>query len=151
MKLAEALIERAEIQKRNKQLVSRIKNIAKIQEGDVPAEKPDDLIAEYEINMMRFLELVKRINLTNSKTVFDAEMSIADAIAYRDYLGARIGTFRDICEYAAITYNRYSRNEIRFVSNINSVEIQSKIDLMSKEYREFDTKLQGLNWTVELL
>ena len=151
MKLSEALIERAEIQKKNGQLMNRIKSNTKVQEGDSPSEKPEELIAEYEKNMDRFLELVKRINLTNSKTSFDEEMSIADAIAYRDYLGAKIGSYRDIYEAATIKVDRYNRNEIKFVRCIDSKELQGKIDRLSKEYRVLDTKLQGLNWTVDLL
>ena len=151
MKLAEALIERAEIQKKNGQLVNRIKSNTMVQEGDLPSEKPEELIAEYEQNMERFLELVRQINRTNSKTAFDEEMSISDAIAYRDYLGAKIGTYRDIYESATIKVDRYNRTEIKFVRCIDSGEIQKKIDALSKEYRELDTKLQGLNWTVDLI
>ena len=151
MKLAEALIERAEIQKQNGQLSKRIKSNIKVQEGDLPAEKPEELIAEYEKNMDRFLDLVKRINLTNSKTAFDGEKSIADAIAYRDYLGAKIGTYRDFYEIAVIKIDIYNRREVKFVSCFEPSGLQSKINSLSKEYRELDTKLQGINWTVELL
>ena len=151
MKLAEALIERAEIQKKNGQLMNRIKSNTKVQDGDSPAEKPEELIAEYEKNMDRFLELVKQINMTNSKTTFDGEKSIADAIAYRDFLGAKIGSYRDIYESATIKVDRYNRTEIKFVRCIDSGKLQSKIDMLSKEYRELDTKLQGLNWTTDLI
>ena len=102
MKLAEALIERAEIQKRNGQLVSRIKDNSKVQEGDLPAEKPEELIAVYEDNMTRFLELVQRINKTNCGTAFDGEISIADAIAVRDCIGAKIKAYRDFYDSSTI-------------------------------------------------
>ena len=151
MKLAEALIERAEIQKKNGQLINRIKDNTKAQEGDLPSEKPEELIAEYEENMIRFLELVQRINNTNSKTPFDGEKSIADAIALRDCLGARIRAYREFYESATIRADRYNRNEIKFVSCIDSKEIQNQINQLSKEYRETDTKLQSINWTVDLM
>ena len=48
MKLAEALILRADCQKRFEQLKSRLLTNARIQEGDQPAEKPQDLLAEIE-------------------------------------------------------------------------------------------------------
>jgi hypothetical protein len=48
MKLAEALILRADCQKRFAQLKSRLLTNAKIQEGDKPAEKPRELIRELE-------------------------------------------------------------------------------------------------------
>ncbi len=48
MKLAEALILRADCQKRIAQLKSRLLTNAKVQEGDAPAETPQDLIVEVE-------------------------------------------------------------------------------------------------------
>lgn len=48
MKLAEALIERAELQKINAQFLYRIESNTKVQEGDKPAEDPMELMAEYE-------------------------------------------------------------------------------------------------------
>ena len=151
MKLAEALIERAELQKKNNQLISRIKDNAKVQDGDAPSEKPEDLIAEYENNMACFLELVQKINRTNCKASFDGDNSIADAIAQRDYIGAKIRAYREFYESATIKIDRYSRNEIKIVSCIDAKELQKQIDKLSKEYREIDMKLQGINWTVDLL
>ena len=52
MKLAEALIERAEIQKENAQLLSRMTSNVIVQEGDAPIEQPQELIAEYEKNIV---------------------------------------------------------------------------------------------------
>lgn len=151
MKLAEALIERAEIQKKNGQLISRVKDNTKVQDGDSPSENPEELIAEYDSNMARFLELVQRINRTNSETAFSEEMSIADAIAMRDCLGAKIRAYRDFYESATIRTDRFSHNEIKFVRCVDSKELQRHINELSKKYREIDTALQGINWTVELL
>ena len=152
MKLAEALIERAEIQRKNGQLIDRIKNNTRFQEGDVPAENPEELIAEYEENMKRFLVLVKRINDTNCKTPFEGAMCIADAIAERDYLGLRIKAYREFYDSAVVKRdNYYRRNEIRTVSNSNPRQLQERINELSKEYRELDTKLQSMNWTVDLM
>ena len=151
MKLAEALIERAEIQKKNGQLISRIRDNTKVQEGESPSEKPEELIALYEENMTRFLELVQRINKTNCETPLDDKMSIADAIALRDYLGAKIRAYREFYESATIRVDRYSQKEIKIVRCIDAKELQNQVDRLSKEYREIDTKLQGINWTVDLL
>ena len=151
MKLAEALIERAEIQKKNRQLIDRIKDNANIQEGDLPPEKPEELIAVYEGNMVRFLELVQRINETNCKKPFDETRSIADAIALRDCLASKIRAYREFYESATIKLNRYSQKEIKTVRCIDAKEMQNQIDRFSKEYRQIDTKLQSINWTVDLL
>ena len=76
MKLAEALILRADCQKRIAQLKSRLLTNAKVQEGDAPAETPQDLIVELERAASELLDLIKRINKTNSATFLpDAERS----------------------------------------------------------------------------
>ena len=151
MKLAEALIERAELKKENAQLLVRIKGNAVVQEGDLPSENPKDLLNQYEKNMERFLYLVQKINETNSKTPFDSQMSISDAIALRDFYGAKHKIYQQLYEFASVNMTRYSHNEIRFVRCLEPSDIQKKIGEVAKEYRKLDTKLQGLNWTVEVI
>ena len=151
MKLAEALIERAELKKENAQLLSRIKSNTLVQEGDSPAEDPEALIAQYEHNMEHLLWLVQKINETNSKTSFDDNMSISDAIALRDFYGAKHKAYQTMYESTTISVNRYSQNEIKFVRSLQPSVIQKKIDEVAKKYRKLDTKLQGLNWTVDLI
>ena len=85
MKLAEALILRADSQKRIAQLKSRLLTNAKVQEGDKPAETPQDLVTELGSVSNELLDLIKRINRTNSATVF-ARGTISDALAERDVL-----------------------------------------------------------------
>ena len=69
MKLAEALILRADCEKRIAQLKSRLLVNAKVQEGDKPAEIPQELIGELEHVARELLDLIKSINKTNSATV----------------------------------------------------------------------------------
>ena len=151
MKLAEALIERAEIKKQNGQLMKRVKDNVRVQEGDSPAENYEELLSEIVRNMERLLVLTQRINETNIKTAFGSDMNIAEAIAVRDCLGAKIRVHKEIYEKATINPDRYTRNEIKFVRCIDIKELQKQIDQFAKDYREMDTKIQGLNWTVELL
>ena len=86
MKLAEALILRADCQKRIAQLKSRLLVNAKVQEGDKPAETPQELIAELGHVSTELLDLIKRINRTNSATAFAGRGTISDALAERDVL-----------------------------------------------------------------
>ena len=66
MKLAEALIMRSDCQKRIAQLKSRLLANARVQENEAPAERPEDLIKELELVSEQLVDLVKRINRTNS-------------------------------------------------------------------------------------
>jgi hypothetical protein len=77
MKLAEALILRADCQKRIAQLKSRLLTNAKVQEGDAPAETPQDLIVELERASSELLDLIRRINRTNSATAFAGRRAIS--------------------------------------------------------------------------
>jgi len=151
VKLAQALIERAELKVKNAALLDRIQKNTLVQEGDEPGESPEALIAEYEENMARMELLITHINRTNSTALFDGERTITDAIAARDCLGAKIRAYRSICDSASGEHIRYGRNEIKFVRCVNVKELQNMIDRLSKEYRSLDTRLQELNWTVELL
>ena len=151
MKLSEALIERAELQRKNAQLFSRIKNNTMVQEGDTPAENPQDLITEYEENMERLLFLIRKINATNNATPFDNDGNVADAIARRDNLKAKIELYRSVYESAMIRPQRYSPTEVKFVRCVDAKELQNIINKLSKQYREMDTKLQGINWTTDLI
>ena len=63
MKLANALAQRADLQRRMAQLASRLMNNAKVQEGERPAEEPAELLAQLE-EISRQLEAVSYTHLT---------------------------------------------------------------------------------------
>ncbi len=150
MKLAEALNLRADVQKRIASLKERLIRNAKVQEGDVPAEDPVVLLKELEGNIIEFEKLIKAINKTNSLTYIEGE-SITDIIAKRDALGLKLSVLRSFIDTASEKIDRYSNKEIKILSTVNVSEKQEEVDKLSKEYRIIDTKLQGLNWTIDLV
>ena len=151
MKLAEALILRADCQKRFAQLRSRLLTNAKIQEGDKPAEKPQELIRELEGVAGELVDLIKRINKTNSATVVANSKTLSDVLAERDVLALRRTAYNDLALGAAIAHGRLTRSEIKYVSTINVAETQKRADELAKEYRELDARIQELNWQTELI
>ncbi|WP_297995308.1 DIP1984 family protein [uncultured Clostridium sp.] len=150
MKLAEALNLRADVQKRIASLKERLIRNAKVQEGDVPAEDPVVLLKELDGNIIELEKLIKAINKTNSLTYIEGE-SITDIIAKRDALGLKLSVLRSFIDTASEKIDRYSNKEIKILSTINVSEKQEEVDKLSKEYRIIDTKLQGLNWTIDLV
>ncbi|MBQ3816352.1 MAG: DIP1984 family protein, partial [Clostridia bacterium] len=64
MKLAEALIERADLQKRIDQLEDRLQSNGLVQDGEEPAEDPVVLLAELTTLSTSLEDLITRINLT---------------------------------------------------------------------------------------
>lgn len=151
MKLAEALILRADCQKRIAQLQSRLMNNAKVQEGDAPAEAPQDLIAEIERANAELLQLIQRINKTNSATAFDNERTISDVLAERDCIALKRGAYANLAQEAVITHGRFTRSEIKYVTTIDVAETQKRADELAKNHRDLDARIQELNWQTELL
>jgi hypothetical protein len=109
MKLAEALILRADCQKRFAQLKSRLLTNAKVQEGDKAAEDPKELAAELERVADQLADLVKRINKTNSATLFAGDRTISDALADRDVLALRRSLYVDLAQAAPLLHRTASR------------------------------------------
>ena len=70
MKLAEALILRADIQKRIEQIKSRLFNNVLTQEGESPSEDPNILLKEVNLLQDELTTLIKKINRTNNNTYF---------------------------------------------------------------------------------
>ncbi len=150
MKLAEALSLRADLQKRISQLEERIKSNVRIQEGEDPAEDPDDLFRELNTALKQLEDLIFRINLTNMETTSEGEVLTA-IIARKDTLALRISVLRNVLSEAAGANNRYSMNEIRYVRTINVAELQKYVDDLSHSLRELDVRLQQANWSTDLL
>ena len=150
MKLANALSQRSELQTRIRQMEVRLNNNAKVQEGERPAEDPQGLLAELDTVMEELEALITRINLTNSAGLSDGG-TITALLARRDCLSRRVEILRGFLDCASALTNRATRGEIKIHSTVKVSELQKKIDGLSRELRELDTKIQGLNWTTELL
>ena len=151
MKLAEALILRADYQKRIEQLRSRLVNAAKIQEGETPPENPQSLLTELETVINELTTLIQKINQTNSRTILADNLTISDALAKRDMLSLKRSVYNSLLESASYRQNRYSLTEIKSISTVNIAEIQGECDRMARDYRLLDTKIQEANWNTELL
>jgi len=151
MKLATALSERSDIQKRLAQLQVRLNNNAKVQQGDQPSENPAELLKELDSLIKREEELVSKINLTNSLTKIENGVTITELLAKRDTLKTKLSILREFLDNASAKANRYSRTEIVMESTVVVSEQQKKLDKLSKQFRELDEQIQQLNWTTELL
>lgn len=151
MKLAEALILRADYKKRLAQLRQRISFNAKVQEGEKPAQDPNALLKEFEEVADNMCDLLKRINRTNLATTFEKNRTLTDALAERDVLAMRRTVYEELVNSASATQDRYSRSEIKSQSTVNVKQIQKQVDGFAKAYRELDTAIQALNWNTELL
>ncbi|MBQ2323970.1 MAG: DIP1984 family protein, partial [Oscillospiraceae bacterium] len=92
MKLAEALQERADLNRKIAQLRERLENNAIVQEGEKTPEDPAQLLVELDASIRRLEELMARINKTNTRTL-DGEKSITDLIARKDALRVQVDAY----------------------------------------------------------
>ncbi|MEK4109361.1 hypothetical protein ABIC86_005836 [Paenibacillus sp. DS2363] len=151
MRLAEALVLRADEQKKIAQLKQRLERVVKVQEGEQPAEDPQLLMIDLENTIRSLTVLVKKINKTNAQTDFTAGVTLADALAERDGIMQERASFNEVLQNASIRQDRYSRSEVKYERTVNIADIQHKVDCLSKSYRELDFKIQEKNWTIDLI
>lgn len=150
MKLAEALIERSDLQKRLALLEGRLKRSSRVQEGDEPPESPELLLTELDELSNSLEDLIRRINRTNVLTAINQD-SLADLIVRRDGIAKKKGILLNVIESASIMQERYSQTEVRYLNTISVPDLQRRFDALAREYRLLDTEIQRRNWLTELL
>ena len=149
MKLASALTERSQLQDRIQQLGSRLNNNALVQEGEQPAEDPQELLAELEGDYQRLETLIARINQTNVATCVEGR-SLCQLLAERDCLLGRQRVMRSFLDAASNLVTRRTVGEIKIKSTVNVSQLQKQVDKQAKALRELDDRIQEANWTTEL-
>lgn len=150
MKLAEALQERADLNRRIEQLRYRLSNNVLVQEGEKPLEDPAALLEELESSFTRLEWLIARINLTNCAVKVEGR-SLTELIARRDVLSLRAEAYRRLVEEASQNTHRATRTEIKILSTVDVPALQKQADDASRELRLLDNTLQATNWTANLM
>ena len=150
MKLAEALQERADLNRRIEQLRYRLNNNVLVQEGEKPLEDPAALLEELESSFTRLEWLIARINLTNCAVKVEGR-SLTELIARRDVLSRRAVAYRRLVEEASQNTHRATRTEIKILSAVDVPALQRQADDASRELRLLDNTLQATNWTADLM
>ena len=150
MKLAEALQERADLNRRIEQLRYRLSNNVLVQEGEKPLEDPAALLEELESSFTRLEWLIARINLTNCAVKVEGR-SLTELIARRDVLSLRAEAYRRLVEEASQNTHRATRTEIKILSAVDVPALQRQTDDASRELRLLDNTLQATNWTADLM
>lgn len=149
MKLAEALQERADLNRRIADLRSRLTDNALVQEGERPAEDPAELMAELDRCVAALEERIARINLVNCRT-WAGGKTLTELLARRDCLTVQIGAYRDLLSTASQTARRARGTEIKVLSTVNVAQLQKQVDAMSHELRTLDNTIQQATWTTEM-
>lgn len=149
MKLAEALSLRKDLETRISRIKDRLENVVRIQEGDQPAEDPQELMGELDRCLGQLEQLIFNINVTNMSVVADDGRSMTKLLAERDVLKKRIDVLRNTFNEA--TNARRYRGDVRFYTVIEVKPLRQQLDKYSQQYRQLDMKIQELNFGKELV
>ena len=150
MKLAEALQERADLNRRIEQLRSRLQNNCLTQEGETPAEDPEALLEELNGAFGRLEYLIAAINRTNCAVTAGGE-TLTSLIARKDCLSVKLAAYRDLVYAASQAAHRARGTEIRVLPTVDVRALQKEADALAKALRETDNRLQAANWASELM
>ena len=149
MKLAEALQERADLNRKIDELRRRLGNAVLGQEGEDPVEDPSALLKELDSAVARLEELMAAINLTNCKTKVNG-MTLTALIARKDALMLKLSAYRDLVYTAGQNTSRARGTEIKVKALLKAGDLQKEADQTAKEIRELDNLLQETNWKTRL-
>ena len=150
MKLAEALLLRSEYQNKIENLQNRIMVNLKVQEDEEPYENPEELLKEaFELND-KLRDLVKQINARNNTATLPTGQLVSEALTDRDALMKKRNLLAAVAAKAAERDYRITHAEIKMYMTLPIGEIQKQIDSLSRDFRELDTQIQAVNWTVDL-
>ena len=100
MKLAEALQERADLNRRIEQIRGRLLENSFTQKGTKPAESPDGLLGELDQAVARLERLIAAINHANSTTTIEGR-TLTEIIAEKDCLAQKVSILRDVIQSAS--------------------------------------------------
>lgn len=150
MKLAEALQERADLNRNISDLQNRLERVMLVQEGEIPVEDPQKLLRELNEAADRLEYLMAAINHTNDQTTVNG-LSLTRLIAKKDVLSRKINVYKICATEAGMNTNRARGTEIKVVPTMKAAELQKEIDRMARELRLLDNSLQETNWTQDLI
>lgn len=150
MLLAEALLERADAQRRLAELKRRVAENAQVQEGEEPVEDPQRLLDEAVRVVERIRQLIVAVNVTNAVTRLPDGATVTEALALRDLLGTRVRLLHDAAAHAAQRPQRFGRAELRTVPVLDAGVLRRQADRLAVDHRRLDIALQQVNWSTEL-
>lgn len=150
MKLAEALSQRSTLVNKVVEIQSRLEDNVRVQEGDMPSENPMDLIAELESALSELQRTIYAINLTNTKTIVEGR-SLTSLLAERDILKKKTRALSSTLDKLTGRSDRYSRNEIKYVTTIDAAEVRRLYDKAASDLRKLDLQIQAVGWETELV
>ena len=169
MKLAEALLLRADMNVELGRLGRRLARNARVEKGSVPGEDPLVLLEE-ALRVVREREaLMIRINITKMQTRLPNGMSLMAALARRSRLESERTLVLETIGKAEVANPPRERQDkhsylswmdfggqpekrpaIRKICQLDIQKLQARVDNLTKRIRELNALIQAANWTAVL-
>lgn len=150
MKLAEALLIRADQKKKIQSLRERIAQNALAQEGDTPPEDVSKLIAECFAVIAEQQALALQINNANAAAKLPDGRPLAKVLAARDILMQQHSILKHTVEATHRETDRYSMREIKWVPQVDISATQKQMEDLARKIRELNVQIQSANWQLEI-
>jgi len=150
MKLAEALLIRADQKKKILSLRERIAKNALVQEGSQPREAVAALIRECFATIAAQQELVLRIDVANTGGKLADGRALPQALAERDVLKQQHATLKQAVDAAQKDVSHYSAREIKWLAQIDVATTQKQMEDLAIKIRDLNIKIQEANWCIAL-
>lgn len=151
MKLAEALIQKKDLEVEIANLQSRLLENVKVQEGTQPFEKPELTLDKIKNTLSQLEDITIKIHKTNNIIKADADNNINELISKRDIVKLRHKVYSAAYK-ELFTRDRYAtRSDIKYTVTADINNLLKYISDAAKEFRVLDTKIQSINWSTDLL
>ena len=152
MKLAEALIERRDLQNKLLELKNLMLANTLVEEGNEPDIEVADLLQQSDQASKQLEESIVAITKRNQEilvTVEGSTCTLQSLLAKRGRLRQKYDLYTSLLE-ATRENRRFGRNEIRMVKTVSVKELTAKLDELAKSLRQTDALIQQTNWLEDL-
>ena len=132
MKLAEALQERADLNRKIDELDRRIRQNVLVQQGEKPNEDPNVMFEELKRAVERLETVIRQINFSNCKHRAGGR-TLTEIIARKDTLKMLYNAHRDALSAATQSTSRARGTEIKILPVVDVKALRRETDEIAKE------------------
>lgn len=151
MKLAEALLLRSDQQKKLASLKQRINANVLVQEGDTPAEDPNELMQQVFALTHETQGLILQIHRTNAQAKLGDGRLLLELLMQRDELAEHHKIITGAIASTHREPDRYSAREIKWQKVIPVASLQKQADDISAKLRDLNIRIQAANWQIDVI
>lgn len=150
MKLAEALLLRADLQKKVASVSARVARNVVVQQGEVPHEDPELLLREGTSVIEELRTQVVGINTAHLTGKTADGRTLTAALAQRNALAQQHALRVAALAATSKEPDRYSTREITWVATVQVKDLQKRLEDLSRSIRETNLAIQAANGTIEV-